>query len=327
MSQHAEWIWMDGEWVKWAEATVHVSAHGLHYGSSVFEGIRAYDTPEGPAVFRLDDHIERLVDSAKLMRMELPYSVAEMKRISLELIERNGHAACYLRPLAYRGTGGLGVDGRHLPVSVVFLSMEWGAYLGEGALENGVDAAVSSWRRFSPGSLAPLGKIGGQYVNNQFVSAEARLNGYEEGIVLDANGHVCEGGGENLFLVKNGKVLTPPMSASILAGITRDTVLRLADDLGIEVEQTRITRDFLYLADEIFMTGTAAEITPVRSVDRMAIGSGSRGPVTERLQKAFFGIVEGRTQDRHGWLTHSRTIANDAANDTATAEPALAAAV
>lgn len=307
MSEHAEWIWMDGQWVRWAEATLHVSAHGLHYGSSVFEGIRAYDTPAGPAVFRLDDHMARLHDSARLLRMELPYDVDTLSRAALELVERNHHRSCYLRPIAFRGTGSLGVDGRALPVRVALLSMEWGAYLGEGALENGVDAAVSSWRRIGPDSMAPLGKIGGQYVNNQLVSAEARLNGYEEGIVLDDRGRVCEGGGENLFVVKQGTIVTPPMSASILAGITRDSVLRLAGDLGLSVEQATIPRDFLYLADEIFMTGTAAEITPVRSIDRMPVGNGARGPITERLQQAFFGIVEGRTHDRHGWLTLTRS--------------------
>ena len=303
----SEWIWMDGEWVRWQDATVHISAHALHYGSSVFEGIRAYDTPDGPAVFRLGDHVRRLRDSAKLLRMGLGgFEDAELEAVCREIVDRNRHKACYLRPVAFRGVGSLGVDGRSLPVTVAVMSMEWGAYLGEGALENGVDAAVSSWRRFGSGTMAPLGKIGGQYVNNQFVSAEARINGYEEGIVLDAAGYVSEGGGENLFLVKDGTILTPPMSSSILAGITRDTVVQLARDLDIPVREAVISRDFLYLADELFMTGTAAEITPVRSVDRMTIGEGRRGPVTEQLQKEFFRIVNGETQDRHGWLSHVR---------------------
>ncbi len=303
----SEWIWMNGEWVRWQDATVHISAHALHYGSSVFEGIRAYETPDGPAVFRLGDHVRRWRDSARLLRMDLGgYDNVELEAVCREIVDRNQHRACYLRPVAFRGVGSLGVDGRNLPVVVAVLSMEWGAYLGEGALENGVDAAVSSWRRFGSGTMAPLGKIGGQYVNNQFVSAEARINGYEEGIVLDANGYVSEGGGENLFLVKDGAILTPPMSSSILAGITRDSVLQLARDLGVEIRECVISRDFLYLADEIFMTGTAAEITPVRSVDRMAIGDGRRGPVTALLQKEFFRLVNGEIDDRHGWLSHVR---------------------
>ncbi len=310
----SEWIWMDGEWVRWQDATVHISAHALHYGSSVFEGIRAYETPDGPAVFRLRDHIRRWRDSARLLRMDLGgYDLAELEAVCCEIVDRNRHQACYLRPVAFRGVGSLGVDGRKLPVTVAVLSMEWGAYLGEGALENGVDAAVSSWRRFGSGTMAPLGKIGGQYVNNQFVSAEARINGYEEGIVLDANGYVSEGGGENLFLVKDGAILTPPMSSSILAGITRHTVLQLARDLGIEIREAVISRDFLYLADELFMTGTAAEITPVRSVDRMTIGEGRRGPVTELLQKEFFRLVNGEVEDRHRWLSYVRPRALQAA--------------
>ncbi|MEM1183030.1 MAG: branched-chain amino acid transaminase [Acidobacteriota bacterium] len=299
----SEWIWKDGHWVRWDDATVHISAHALHYGSSVFEGIRAYDTPRGPQIFRLGDHMRRFRDSAKLMRMELGHSAEDLEGVCCELVERNRHRACYLRPVALRGTGGLGVDGRHLPVTTAIFSMEWGAYLGDEALENGVDAAVSSWRRFGAGTMAPLGKIGGQYVNNQFVSAEAHINGYEEGIVLDAQGFVSEGGGENLFLVREGRILTPALSSSILAGITRHTVLQLARDRGIEVQETVISRDLLYLADEVFMTGTAAEITPVRSIDRMPIGAGHRGPVTETLQSDFFALVNGAAPDRHGWMT------------------------
>ncbi|MCG8461443.1 MAG: branched-chain amino acid transaminase [Holophagales bacterium] len=306
MPEQGTWIWMDGEWLPWADATVHVSVHALHYGSSVFEGIRAYETPSGPAVFRLEDHLRRMADSAKLMRMDLPFDPQVLESACLELVERNGHGACYLRPLAFRGSGSLAVDGQSLPVHIVLLSFEWGAYLGDEALEHGIDAAVSSWRRFAPDSLAPLGKIGGQYVNNQFVSAEARLHGYEEGIVLDTQGQICEGGGENLFLVRDGALITPPVSASILAGITRDTVLHLAGDLGVAVREAAIPRDLLYLADEVFMTGTAAEITPVRSVDRIPIGSGARGPITARLQREFFRVVRGETTDRHGWLTHIR---------------------
>jgi branched-chain amino acid aminotransferase len=300
----SDWIWRDGAWVRWEEATVHVTAHALHYGSSVFEGIRAYETPEGPALFRVQDHMRRFHDSAKLMRMDLgPWNAEELVEVSRELVGRNHDGACYVRPLAYRGTGGLGVDGTKVPVNVVLLSFEWGAYLGDGALENGVDAMVSSWRRFAPGTMAPMGKIGGQYVNNQLASAEAHRNGYQEGILLDVQGYVSEGGGENLFAVKGGVILTPPLASSILAGITRDTVIVLARELGYEVRETGIARDLLYLADELFMTGTAAEITPVRSVDGIPVGSGRCGEVTAHLQKAFFEIVRGEVRDRHGWLT------------------------
>lgn len=309
MSQaNGPWIWLDGDWVPWDRATIHVSAHGLHYGSSVFEGIRAYAVPGGNAVFRLHDHIRRLHDSATLARIDLgDHSIERLEQACLETVARNHEGACYLRPVAFRGAGGLGVDGRSCPTQVAILTLEWGAYLGAEALEQGIDAMVSSWRRIQSGVNSPLGKIGGQYVNNQMVSMEARDRGFAEGLVLDAQGMVSEGGGENLFLVRDGVVLTPPISGSILAGITRDTVLTLvrdlAPELGLSIRETAIPRDLLYLADEMFMTGTAAEITPVRSVDGVAIGSGCRGPVTARLQEAFFDVVSGRTSDPHRWLT------------------------
>ena len=299
-----EWIWMNGEWKRWGEATVHVSAHVLHYGSSVFEGIRAYETPDGISIFRLREHIERLFDSARLLRLDVStFSVDELMAASVELVGRNHEGSCYLRPLLFRDTGALGVDGRGCPTSAVIFSIEWGRYLGPEAIEEGVDAGVSSWRRFAPGSLSALGKIGGQYVNNQYASMEARDNGFTEAIMLDYQGLVSEGGGENLFVVKNGGIVTPPATSSILAGITRDSVLTLAADLGFEIREATISRDMLYLADEIFMTGTAAELTPVRSVDRVPVGRGRRGPVTQRLQQEFFAVVSGRTEDRHGWLT------------------------
>lgn len=222
----------------------------------------------------------------------------------MELVRRNRHGACYLRPLAFRGSGGLGVDGRKAPLEVVLLSFEWGSYLGDDAVEHGVDAAVSSWRRFSSNSFAPQGKIGGQYVNNQMITAQAQLDGYQEGIALDTNGQLSEGAGENLFLVRDGVISTPSGGSSILSGITRDSVIRLARDLGLEVRETTLGREALYLCDELFMTGTAAEITPVRSVDRIPVGSGKRGPITRRLQEAFFDLVSGRAPDVHGWLTH-----------------------
>ncbi|MEM8933186.1 MAG: branched-chain amino acid transaminase [Acidobacteriota bacterium] len=307
MSKQGTWIWLNGDWKPWETATVHVSAHALHYGSSIFEGIRAYALPDGPAVFSLPEHIRRFHDSARLARIDLSdFSTERLTEACLEIAARNHGGACYIRPIAFRDAGPLGVDGRGCPASVAILSLEWGAYLGPEALENGVDAMVSSWRRFSPGSFAPMGKIGGQYVNNQFVSMEARDQGFAEGILLDAHGMVSEGGGENLFLVRDGVLLTPPVSSSILAGITRDAVVTLARDLGLEVRETSIPRDMLYLCDELFMTGTAAEVTPVRSIDRMPIGDGRRGPITRRLQEAFFDIVSGRTEDRHGWLMPAR---------------------
>lgn len=312
------WIWLDGELMPWADATVHVTTHALHYGSSVFEGIRAYETDEGVAVFRLRDHLERMEDSAKLFRMALPFSVDTLEVACRELVDRNHDGDCYIRPLAFRGAGGLGVDARQLPVQMTIMSFEWGPYLGEGALENGVDAAVSSWRRFSSNTHLPLAKIGGQYVNNQLVAAQAHLDGYQEGIVLDEAGNVSEGSGENLFAIKDGTLLTPPVSSSILAGITRDTVLQLASDLGIERHEQTISRDLLYLADELFMTGTAAEITPVRSVDRIPIGNGERGPVTAQLQRAFFSMLRRDTADRHGWLTPARQTTPTLAYATAT---------
>lgn len=302
----AEWIWKNGAFVKWEDATVHVTTHALHYGSSVFEGVRAYATPEGPAVFRLQPHTRRLANSCKIARMELPYSQDEINAAILETVRRNGHEACYIRPLAFRGAGALGVEGRKNPTDVVIFTMEWGRYLGQEALENGVDVQVSSWRRIAPDTFASLAKIGGQYVNSQFITMEAHDNGFNEGIALDYQGNVSEGAGENIFVILDGVVYTPGIGSSILMGITRDTVLTLLRDLGYEVRFETLSRDLLYIADEIFFTGTAAEVTPVRSVDRITVGSGTRGPITKAVQDEFFAIVGGQKADRHGWLTHVR---------------------
>lgn len=302
-TEHPEWIWYDGEWVRWQKATVHVTAHALHYGSSVFEGIRAYETAAGPAAFRLPEHMVRFFDSAKLLRMDLGDLTHErLTELCLEIVARNGHGACYIRPLAFRGPGGMGLNAMQNPSITAIISWEWGRYLGSEAIEKGIDAGVSSWRRFSPGSAMPRGKIGGQYVSNSLVSVEAAKNGFQEGIMLDHNGTVSEGAGENLFLVLGGELVTPPLGSSILAGITRNTVLQLAADQGLRVHQEVVTRDMLYLCDELFMTGTAAEITPVRSVDNIPVGDGHPGPVTQQLQQEFFGIVHGELPDRHGWL-------------------------
>jgi len=303
----AEWIWRNGEFVKWEDAMVHVSAHALHYGSSVFEGIRAYATPEGPAVFRLEPHSNRLMNGAKIMRIEHDYTVADMNNAILETIARNGHEACYIRPIIFRGEGALGLEGRgRTKTEFVIFTMEWGAYLGQEAIEQGVDVQVSSYRRMAPDTHPSLVKAGGNYVNSQFVSMEAHDNGFSEGIALDIQGYVSEGAGENIFVIHNGVVYTPGAWSSILMGITRDSVLTLLAEFGYEVRYQPLAREMLYMADEIFFTGTAAEVTPVRSVDRISIGSGSRGPITKQVQEEFFALTSGKKPDRHGWLTHVR---------------------
>jgi branched-chain amino acid aminotransferase len=302
----SEWIWFNGEYVPWEAATVHVTAHALHYGSSVFEGIRAYPGAGGPAVFCLDAHIQRLYDSCKLMRLEAPYTPEQVRQTIIELVRRNNHKDCYIRPLVYRGTGTLSLDGRVCPVEMMVLTFEMGRYLGPEATETGVDVMVSSWRRMAPDTFMAMTKAGGNYVNSQLMVMEAVDNGFVEAIALDAQGFVSEGSGENIFLVHRGILYTPPVSASILLGITRECVLGLARDLGVEVREQAIPREMLYIADEVFFTGTAAEITPVRSVDRITIGSGRIGPLTRRFQDEFFEIVFGKASDRHGWLTPVR---------------------
>lgn len=302
----AEWIWLNGEFVKWNDANVHVSTHALHYGSSVFEGVRAYATPQGPAVFRLKEHTARLFDSAKIIRMDIPYTQDEINQAIIDTIARNGHESCYIRPLVFRGAGPLGLEGRRSPVYATIMTMEWGAYLGAEALEQGVDVQVSSWRRLGPDTAASLAKVGGQYVNSQFISMEAHDNGFNEGLALDMYGYVSEGAGENIFVIKDNIVYTPGAWSSILLGITRDTVLTILKGMGLEIRFEQIARDFLYLADEIFFTGTAAEVTPVRAIDRMPIGAGSRGPITKAVQDEFFAITSGQKEDQHGWLTFVR---------------------
>lgn len=299
----AEWIWHNGEFMRWEDATVHVSTHALHYGSSVFEGIRAYTTPHGPAVFRLPEHTKRLFYSSRVARLDVPFTEDEINEAILETIARNGHQACYVRPLVFRGAGPLGLEGRKNPVDVTILTMEWGAYLGKEGLEKGVDVQISSWRRLAPGTAVSMAKIGGQYVNSQLISMEARDNGFDEGLALDSAGNVSEGAGENVFVIVDGVVYTPGSWASILPGITRDSVLTILQEMGVEVRFETIARDMLYLADEVFFTGTAAEITPVRSIDRLQVGEGARGPITEEAQNQFFAITSGEVVDRHGWLT------------------------
>ena len=298
-----EYIWMDGKLVKWADATVHVQTHALHYGSSVFEGIRAYASPDGPKVLFLHEHVSRLYASARLFRMEIPYSAEEMTAAIKQVVRENKHESCYIRPLVYRGDEALGVNPRRCGVHATILTMVWGSYLGAEAIESGVDVGVSSWRRTVPGVGMSMAKIGGQYVNSQMMAMEAHDHGYHEAIALDTQGNVSEGSGENIFVISNGVIYTPPMAASILLGITRNGVMRIAHSMGYEVREQNMPRDFLYIADEIFFTGTAAEVTPIRSVDKVKIGSGSRGPITARIQQAFFDIVNSRAADQWGWLT------------------------
>ena len=299
----SEKVWLDGKLVPWNEATVHVASHAIHYGSSVFEGIRAYSLPAGPAVFCLDAHLDRLWNSCKVYRMEIPYARDDVKRAIMETIVANGHTSCYIRPVVFRGWETFAVNGRSCPTHVSVITVEMGQYLGADALENGVDAGVSSWRRMAPDTYPAAAKIGGQYINSQFIAMEAADHGYSEGIALDINGYVSEGSGENVFIVKQDELYTPPLANSILDGITRRCVMTLAGDLGIPVHEAALPREALYLADEAFFCGTAAEITPIRSVDGVVLGIGKRGSVTTRLMEEFFGIVKGKAPDRHGWLT------------------------
>lgn len=303
MAMRADYIWMNGDIIPWDKAQVHVFTHALHYGSSVFEGIRVYETPSGPAVFRGREHFERLLFSSKVARVPSPLTVDEWMNITADVVRANQQTNAYVRPLIFRGYNTLGVDGRGCPVDAILASVPWGAYLGAEALENGVDVQVSSWRRMAPDTMNALAKIGGQYVNSQSVVMEAKDNGFNEGIALDVNGYVSEGSGENIFLIYKEELYTPPLANSILGGITRNCALTIAQDLGYQVKEMTIPREMLYLADEIFFTGTAAEITPVRSVDRMPVGSGTRGPITKAVQDIFFGIIRGEREDKWNWLT------------------------
>lgn len=296
-------IWMSGKLVPWDDANIHIGSHVIHYGSSAFEGIRCYKTPDGSAVFRLDEHVERLYNSAKIYRMDVPVGPDEFTRAILETVEANKLDACYIRPVVYRGYGQLGVNPMNSPVEWCVMVWEWGKYLGPEALEKGVDVCVSSWSRMAGNTLPAMAKVAANYMNSQLIKMEAMLGGYTEGIALDRDGYVSEGSGENIFLVKKGTLLTPPLACSVLPGITRDTVMTLARRLGIPVKEERVPREMLYLADELFFTGTAAEISPIRSVDKIVIGRGARGPITEKLQNAFFDVVECRVPDEHGWLT------------------------
>jgi branched-chain amino acid aminotransferase len=301
-----DWIWRDGEFIRWDDARIHVMSHVVHYGSSVFEGIRCYATGRGPAVLRLQDHMKRFRHSARIYRMEMGFDPEELGRASVELIRRNELESCYLRPLTLRGVGAAGVDPRASPVHTYLICWPWGAYLGAEALEKGVDVCVSSWSRPAPNTNPTLAKAGGHYANAQLMKMEAGINGYSEAIALSPSGLVSEGSGQNLFLVRDGALITPRVDGSMLSGITRDCIMTLARDEGVPVLEEMVPREALYTADELFFSGTAAEVTPIRSVDRITVGEGKAGPVTRLLQEAILDVAHGRRPDRHGWLTYVR---------------------
>lgn len=299
--QYPEWIWQNGAIKPWAEATTHVMAHALHYGSSVFEGIRSYQTPDGPAIFRLSDHNRRLFASARIYDMAIPYSLDEINAACREVLSKNNLGKAYLRPVAWRGLGGFGLSA-DTPIDVAVAAWQMGAYLGDGVLEEGIDACVSSWQRMAPNTIPTGAKAGGNYLSGQLIAREARRLGFGEGIALASTGLLSEGAGENIFLVFDGALHTTPVSAALLNGITRNSLITLAREAGIEVIERDMPREYLYLCDELFMCGTAAEVTPIRSVDGRQIGAGKAGPVTRRMQALFFGLFDGSTPDTHGWL-------------------------
>ena len=298
-----EYIWMNGKFVKWNEANIHICSHVIHYGSSVFEGMRIYKTQNGSAAFRLNDHSKRLQNSAKIYRMEIPFSVEEISQACLDTVGINNMEACYVRPVVYRGYNSLGVDPTPCPVDIAIAVWPWGQYLGPEALEEGVSVCVSSWRRLAPDTMPVMAKAGANYMNSQLIKMEAVSHGYVEGISLDVWGNVSEGSAENIFLVQDGVLITPTFAASILPGITRNSVMKIAEDMGIKVIEQNVPRESLYLADEVFFTGSAAEISPISRIDDIQIGCGKRGPITEKLQKAYFDIVNGKAEDKYNWLT------------------------
>lgn len=310
-------IWMNGKLVDWADATIHVGSHVVHYGSGVFEGARCYDTARGPACFRLDAHLRRLIDSARIYRMDPPYDQQTITDAVLELIQVNGFKACYIRPLIYRGYDSLGVNPFPCPVDVAVLLWEWGAYFTKEAIEEGLDVKVSTWARMAPNTMPAMAKSVANYANSQLIKMEAIVEGYAEGIALDTSGNISEGSGQNVFIVRDGIIHTPPLGASILAGVTRDSVITVARDLGYDVREEVLPRELLYVADEVFFVGTAVEVTPIKSVDRITVGRGRRGPVTEAIQERFFQIVRGDAPDTHGWLQYvgaPQTTASGASN-------------
>ncbi|PTP82930.1 branched-chain amino acid transaminase [Vibrio splendidus] len=301
----ADYIWFNGEMVPWAEANVHVLTHAMHYGTSVFEGVRCYNTPKGPVIFRHPEHARRLKDSAKIYRFPIPFTEEEIMEATRETLRQNKLQSAYIRPLGFVGNVGLGVcPPENTEMDLIIAAFPWGSYLGEEALENGVDAMISSWNRAAPNTIPTAAKAGGNYLSSLLVGSEARRHGYDEGIALSVDGYLSEGAGENIFVIRNGVLSTPPATSAILPGITRDSIMTLAKDMGYEIREENIAREALYLADEVFMTGTAAEIVPVRSVDKITVGEGKRGPITEKVQAAYFGLFNGTTEDKWGWLDY-----------------------
>jgi branched-chain amino acid aminotransferase len=297
-------IWMNGQLVDWKDATIHVASHVIHYGSAVFEGARCYSTPKGSACFRLDAHMRRLQQSAKIYRMEYPLDQQGWESAVLETIRANAMKSCYIRPIVYRGYEALGVNPFPCPVDASIILWDWGTYLGQDALEAGVDVKVSTWARMAPNTLPAMAKSAANYANSGLIKMEAITEGYSEGIALDVFGNVSEGSGQNIFIVRDGAIYTPQLASSILSGITRDSIITLARDLGFTVTETTLPRESLYIADEVFVVGTAAEVTPIRSVDKIQIGAGRRGPIAEAVQRAFFDVINGEVPDTHGWLTY-----------------------
>jgi branched-chain amino acid aminotransferase len=301
-----KWIWRDGEFIRWSDAHVHVLSHSLQFGSSAFEGIRCYSTPRGPAIFRLEDHLQRLAHSCRIYRMELKYSVDELVAACCELVERNQVDACYIRPMVMRGYGAAGMVPFDSPIEVYLPCWPWGAYLGAGALENGVDACVSSWHRVAPNTVPAMAKVAGNYLSGQLIKMEALANGFQEGLALGTDGMLSEGSGQNVFLVHRGALYTPTINGTLLHGITRDAIITLARDMGLTVREQPVPRELLYMADEIFLSGTASEVTPVRNLDKLVVGNGKRGPITTQIQQRFLDLVKGNGEDPYGWLTYVR---------------------
>jgi branched-chain amino acid aminotransferase len=300
--EKSEVIWFNGEFVAWDDAQVHVLSHALHYASSAFEGLRAYATPRGAAILQLDPHVERLYRTCKIIHLPLEFSRDQVRDAIVETVARNGHDSCYIRPLVFRGYSELGIDPRGCPMNLIIATWPHGSHFGDEAREQGLDLGVSSWRRMAPDTHPAMAKAVGNYLNSQMIMLEAKQHGYADGIALDADGYACETSGGNLFIVLDGTVFTPPLDGAVLPGITRACAITLLREMGLELCERRVAREMLYMAEEVFVTGTAAEITPVRSIDQKPVGSGHRGPVTERVQQEFFRLVRGEVEDRHGWL-------------------------
>ena len=301
--QKTDKIWHNGKFINWDDAQLHVLSHVVSYGSGIFEGIRCYETPGGPAIFRLHEHMQRLQNSGKIYRMELPFSADEFSNAACELVRLNKMGACYVKPIVIRGYGEVGVNPLGAPIECYIACWSWGAYLGPEALAKGVDVCVSTWTRIAPNTLPAMSKAAANYMNSQLIRMEAVVNGYSEGIALDSDGHVSEGSGMNIFLVHDNTLYTPPLAASILPGITRDSITKIATDLNIPVKEAVIPREMLYIADEVFFVGTAVEVTPIRTIDKITIGKGVAGPITRRIQEEFFALTSGKKTDRHNWLT------------------------